>query len=161
MASLAVLLKLRGHIVSGSDENVYPPMSDFLAENNVSVHKGFSPKNLEQLPDLVVVGNALSRGNPEVEAILDLKLPYISMAELLKEHFIRGKKSLVVTGTHGKTTTSSMLAWVFETAGKNPGFMIGVNTENFVTSCRDTRGGYFITEGGEYDTALFDEREKF
>ena len=87
MASLAVLVKLRGHIVSGSDENVYPPMSDFLAENNVSVHKGFSPKNLEPLPDLVVIGNALSRGNPEVEAILDLKLPYISMAELLRVQF--------------------------------------------------------------------------
>ena len=161
MASLAVLLKLRGHIVSGSDENVYPPMSDFLAENNVSVHKGFSPKNLEQLPDLVVVGNALSRGNPEVEAILDLKIPYISMAELLKEHFIRGKTSMVVTGTHGKTTTTSMLAWVFETAGKKPGFMIGGIAENFGTSCRDGKGGFFITEGDEYDTAFFDKRSKF
>ena len=161
MASLAVLLKLRGHLVSGSDENVYPPMSDFLAENNVSVHKGFSPKNLEQLPDLVVVGNALSRGNPEVEAILDLKIPYISMAELLKEHFIRGKTSMVVTGTHGKTTTTSMLAWVFETAGKKPGFMIGGIAENFGTSCRDGKGSFFITEGDEYDTAFFDKRSKF
>ena len=161
MASLAVLLKLRGHIVSGSDENVYPPMSDFLAENNVSVHKGFSPKNLEQLPDLVVVGNAISRGNPEVEAILDLKIPYISMAELLKEHFIRGKTSMVVTGTHGKTTTTSMLAWVFETAGKKPGFMIGGIAENFGTSCRDGKGSFFITEGDEYDTAFFDKRSKF
>jgi len=161
MASLAVLLKLRGHIVSGSDENVYPPMSDFLAENNVAVHKGFSPKNLEPLPDLVVIGNALSRGNPEVEAILDLKIPYISMAELLKEHFIRGKTSLVVTGTHGKTTTTSMLAWVFESAGKTPGFMIGGIAENFGTSCRDGKGSYFITEGDEYDTAFFDKRSKF
>ena len=161
MASLAVLLKLRGHIVSGSDENVYPPMSDFLAENNVAVHKGFSPKNLEPLPDLVVIGNALSRGNPEVEAILDLKLPYISMAELLKEHFIRGKTSMVVTGTHGKTTTTSMLAWVFETAGKKPGFMIGGIAENFGTSCRDGKGNFFITEGDEYDTAFFDKRSKF
>ena len=161
MASLAVLLKLRGHIVSGSDENVYPPMSDFLAKNNVTVHKGFSPKNLEPLPDLVVIGNALSRGNPEVEAILDLKLPYISMAELLKEHFIRGKTSMVVTGTHGKTTTTSMLAWVFETAGKKPGFMIGGIAENFGTSCRDGKGIFFITEGDEYDTAFFDKRSKF
>ena len=161
MASLAVLLKLRGHIVSGSDENVYPPMSDFLAENNVVVHKGFSPGNLDPQPDLVVIGNSLSRGNSEVEAILDLKLPYISMAELLKEHFIRGKTSLVVTGTHGKTTATSMLAWVFETAGKNPGFMIGGIAENFGTSCRDAKGGFFITEGDEYDTAFFDKRSKF
>ena len=142
MASLAVLLKLRGHIVSGSDENV-------------------SPENLDPLPDLVVIGNALSRGNPEVEAILDLKIPYISMAELLKEHFIRGKTSLVVTGTHGKTTTTSMLAWVFETAGKAPGFMIGGIAENFGTSCRDAKGSFFITEGDEYDTAFFDKRSKF
>ena len=161
MASLAVLLKLRGHNVSGSDENVYPPMSDFLAENNVVVHKAFSSGNLEPQPDLVVIGNALSRGNSEVEAILDLKLPYISMAELLKEHFIRGKTSLVVTGTHGKTTATSMLAWVFETAGKNPGFMIGGIAENFGTSCRDAKGGFFITEGDEYDTAFFDKRSKF
>ena len=161
MASLAVLLKLRGHIVSGSDENVYPPMSDFLAENDVAVNKGFSPENLDPLPDLVVIGNALSRGNPEVEAILDLKIPYISMAELLKEHFIRGKTSLVVTGTHGKTTTTSMLAWVFETAGKAPGFMIGGIAENFGTSCRDAKGSFFITEGDEYDTAFFDKRSKF
>ena len=161
MASLAVLLKLRGYIVSGSDENVYPPISDFLAENDVPINKGFSPENLEPLPDLVVIGNALSRGNPEVEAVLDLKIPYISMAELLKEHFIRGKTSLVVTGTHGKTTTTSMLAWVFETAGKDPGFMIGGIAENFGTSCRDAKGSFFITEGDEYDTAFFDKRSKF
>ncbi len=161
MASLAVLLKLRGHNVSGSDENVYPPMSDFLAENNVVVHKTFSSENLEPQPDLVVIGNALSRGNCEVEAILDLKLPYISMAELLKEYFIRGKTSLVVTGTHGKTTATSMLAWVFETAGKNPGFMIGGIAENFGTSCCDGKGDFFITEGDEYDTAFFDKRSKF
>ena len=161
MASLAVLLKLRGHIVSGSDENVYPPMSDFLAKNDVAVNKGFSPENLDPLPDLVVIGNALSRGNPEVEAILDLKIPYISMAELLKEHFIRGKTSLVVTGTHGKTTTTSMISWVFENAGKDPGFMIGGIAENFGTSCRDAKGSFFITEGDEYDTAFFDKRSKF
>ncbi len=161
MASLAVLLKLRGYIVRGSDENVYPPMSTLLEENNVEVNKGFSPKNLEPLPDLVVIGNALSRGNPEVEAILDLKIPYISMAELLKENFIRGKTSLVVTGTHGKTTTTSMLAWVFEKGGKNPGFMIGGIAENFGTSCREAKGSIFITEGDEYDTAFFDKRSKF
>ncbi len=161
MASLAVLLKLRGYLVRGSDNNVFPPMSEFLADNNIKVHNLFSANNLEPKPDLVVIGNALSRGNPEVEAILEQKLPYISMAELLKEHFIRGKTSLVVTGTHGKTTTSSLLAWVFESAKKNPGFMIGGIAENFGASCRDGQGSCFITEGDEYDTAFFDKRSKF
>ncbi len=158
MASLAMLLKKRGHQVRGSDENVYPPMSDLLEQYDITVQNGFDAKNLEPVPDLVVIGNALSRGNPEVEAVLERKLPYISMAELLKEYFIRGKTSLVVTGTHGKTTTSSLLAWVFEFAGKKPGFMIGGIAENFGTSCQDGIGSYFITEGDEYDTAFFDKR---
>ncbi len=161
MASLAMLLKKRGHQVRGSDENVYPPMSDLLEQYDITVQNGFDAKNLEPVPDLVVIGNALSRGNPEVEAVLERKLPYISMAELLKEYFIRGKTSLVVTGTHGKTTTSSLLAWVFEFAGKKPGFMIGGIAENFGTSCQDGIGSYFVTEGDEYDTAFFDKRSKF
>ena len=161
MASLAVLLKLRGYSVRGSDENVYPPMSDFLLQNKISVQSGFAADNLAPVPDLVVIGNALSRGNPEVEAVLERKLHYVSMAELLKEYFIRGKTSLVVTGTHGKTTTSSLLAWVFESARKNPGFMIGGIVENFGSSCHDGKGGIFITEGDEYDTAFFDKRSKF
>jgi len=161
MASLAVLLKQRGHHVRGSDENVFPPMSEFLAQNNITVQSGFSKNNLDPAPDLVVIGNALSRGNLEVEAVLERKLPYISMAELLKEYFIRGKTSLVVTGTHGKTTTTSLLAWIFETAEKKPGFMIGGISENFETSCMDGSGNYFITEGDEYDTAFFDKRSKF
>ena len=161
MASLAVLLKMRGHRVHGSDENIYPPMSDFLAQNKIAVQSGFSAKNLETVPDLVVIGNALSRGNLEVEAVLESKLPYISMAELLKEYFIRGKTSLVVTGTHGKTTTSSLLSWVFESARKKPGFMIGGIAENFGSSCKDGAGDIFITEGDEYDTAFFDKRSKF
>ena len=161
MASLAVLLKLRGYSVRGSDENVYPPMSDFLLQNKISVQSGFAADNLAPVPDLVVIGNALSRGNPEVEAVLERKLPYVSMAELLKEYFIRGKTSLVVTGTHGKTTTSSLLAWVFESARKKPGFMIGGIVENFGSSCHDGKGGIFITEGDEYDTAFFDKRSKF
>ena len=161
MASLAVLLKLRGYSVRGSDENVYPPMSDFLLQNKISVQSGFAADNLVPVPDLVVIGNALSRGNPEVEAVLERKLPYVSMAELLKEYFIRGKTSLVVTGTHGKTTTSSLLAWVFESARKKPGFMIGGIVENFGSSCHDGKGGIFITEGDEYDTAFFDKRSKF
>ena len=161
MASLAVLLKQRGHHICGSDENIYPPMSEFLSQNNITVKSGYDAKNLEPVPDLVVIGNALSRGNPEVEAILESKLPYISMAELLKEYFIRGKTSLVVTGTHGKTTTTSLLAWVFEIAGKKPGFMIGGIAENFGSSCLDGSGNCFITEGDEYDTAFFDKRSKF
>ena len=161
MASLAVLLKQRGHHICGSDENIYHPMSEFLSQNNITVKSGYDAKNLEPVPDLVVIGNALSRGNPEVEAILESKLPYISMAELLKEYFIRGKTSLVVTGTHGKTTTTSLLAWVFEIAGKKPGFMIGGIAENFGASCLDGSGNCFITEGDEYDTAFFDKRSKF
>ena len=161
MASLAVLLKLRGYQVRGSDENVYPPMSDFLAQNKITVQSGFAAKNLNPAPDLVVIGNALSRGNPEVEAVLERKLPYLSMSELLKEYFIRGKTSLVVSGTHGKTTTSSLLAWVFESAEKAPGFMIGGIAENFKASCCDGDGSYFIIEGDEYDTAFFDKRSKF
>ncbi len=161
IASLAVLLKKRGHQVRGSDENVYPPMSDLLAQNNITVQNGYAEKNLNTVPDLVVIGNALSRGNPEVETVLKRKLHYISMAELLKEYFIRGKTSLVVTGTHGKTTTSSLLAWVFECAKKTPGFMIGGIAENFGTSCQDRPGKFFITEGDEYDTAFFDKRSKY
>tara|TARA_Y100001970_G_C14194457_1_gene837242 strand:- start:329 stop:1750 length:1422 start_codon:yes stop_codon:yes gene_type:complete len=161
MASLAVLLKLRGYEVRGSDENVYPPMSDFLLQNNIEVLNGFSQKNINSELDLVVIGNALSRGNPEIEEILESKIPYISMSELLKRYFISGKTSLVVSGTHGKTTTSSLLAWVFETAKLKPGFFLGGIAENFRASCRDGKGEFFISEGDEYDTAFFDKRSKF
>jgi UDP-N-acetylmuramate: L-alanyl-gamma-D-glutamyl-meso-diaminopimelate ligase len=161
MGSLAVLLQKRGYHITGSDQNVYPPMSDFLIEHCIPVHEGFSLANLEPQPDLVVLGNALSRGNPEVEAALAQRIPYISMAELLKEFFIRGRTSLVVTGTHGKTTTASLLAWTFANAGMNPGFLIGGIAENLKTSCADGSGDFFITEGDEYDTAFFDKRSKF
>ena len=161
MGSLAVLLQKRGYHITGSDQNVYPPMSDFLREHNIPVREGFSLEHLEPRPDLVVLGNALSRGNPEVEAALAQSIPYISMAELLKEFFIRGRTSLVVTGTHGKTTTTSLLAWAFANAGMNPGFLIGGIAENLKTSCADGSGNFFITEGDEYDTAFFDKRSKF
>jgi UDP-N-acetylmuramate: L-alanyl-gamma-D-glutamyl-meso-diaminopimelate ligase len=161
MGSLAVLLQKRGYHITGSDQNVYPPMSDFLREHNIPVREGFSLTNLEPRPDLVVLGNALSRGNPEVEAALAQSIPYISMAELLKEFFIRGRTSLVVTGTHGKTTTTSLLAWTFANAGMHPGFLIGGIAENLKTSCADGSGDFFITEGDEYDTAFFDKRSKF
>ncbi|MBF0286410.1 MAG: UDP-N-acetylmuramate:L-alanyl-gamma-D-glutamyl-meso-diaminopimelate ligase [SAR324 cluster bacterium] len=161
MASLAVLLKKRGYHVTGSDSNVYPPMSIFLEQQSIDVLDGYKEGNLHNAPDLVVIGNALSRGNPEVEIVLEQGIPYISMAELLKEFFIRGTTSMVVTGTHGKTTTTSLLAWIFECAGKQPGFMIGGIPENFGTSCQQGGGEFFITEGDEYDTAFFDKRSKF
>lgn len=161
MGSLAVLLKQRGYHVTGSDQNVYPPMSDFLREQGIPVQEGFAVSNLDPQPDLVVLGNALSRGNPEVEGVLAQRLRYISMAELLKEFFIRGRMSLVVSGTHGKTTTTSLLAWTFAQAGKNPGYLIGGIAENLGSSCADGGGQYFITEGDEYDTAFFDKRSKF
>ncbi len=161
MASLAVLLHHRGHRITGSDQNVYPPMSDLLAAEGIPVASGYAAANLQDRPDLVVIGNALSRGNPEVEAALAQKLRYVSMAELLKEHFIRGTTSLVVTGTHGKTTTTSLLAWTLLHAGRDPGFLIGGIARNLKTSCREGSGGFFVTEGDEYDTAFFDKRSKF
>jgi UDP-N-acetylmuramate: L-alanyl-gamma-D-glutamyl-meso-diaminopimelate ligase len=161
MGSLAVLLQQRGYQVTGSDQNVYPPMSDFLDRHNIPVQEGFAAENLSPNPDLIVIGNALSRGNPEVEETLAQRLPYISMAELLREFFIRGRTSLVVTGTHGKTTTTSLLAWTLTHAQRNPGFMIGGIAENLGTSCAEGDSEFFLTEGDEYDTAFFDKRSKF
>src|SRR5688572_27286367 len=125
MASVAVAMQEKGFVVTGSDQNVYPPMSTFLADRGIQVMSGYAEKNLEHRPDLVVIGNAISRGNPEAEVALEKKLRYCSLPELLKEFFLRGKRSLVVTGTHGKTTTTSLLAWVFESAGRHPSFLIG------------------------------------
>lgn len=161
MASLAVLLKSRGHMISGSDANVYPPMSSFLRENGILLMEGYAAEHVDDGPDLVVIGNALSRGNSEVEAVLAKRLPYISMAELLKRYFIEGKISLVISGTHGKTTTTSLTATLFDTAQLNPGFMIGGIPQDFGTSCREGTGPFFIVEGDEYDTAFFDKRSKF
>jgi len=121
MAALAGMLKTLGYRVGGSDEGVYPPMSTFLAEQGIPAHDGYDPGHLEPPPDLVVVGNVISRGNPEAEAMLERKLPYASLPEVLKSLFIRGKTSVVVAGTHGKTTTSSLIAWVLESAGRDPG----------------------------------------
>src|SRR5262245_19683168 len=124
MASVAGAMKDRGFVVTGSDQNVYPPMSGFLAEKQIAVMNGYAESNLNSRPDLVVVGNAISRGNPEVEVMLDRKLRYCSLPELLKEHFLRGKRSIVVSGTHGKTTTTSLLTWVFEHNGLKPSYLI-------------------------------------
>ncbi len=161
MASTAAAMRDKGLRVTGSDQNVYPPMSTFLADRGIEVMSPFSERNLAHLPDIVIVGNAISRGNPEVEWLLDRKLRYCSLPELLKELFIRGKRSLVVTGTHGKTTTASLLTWVFEQSGLNPSFLIGGIPNNLGQGARFTESEWFIVEGDEYDTAFFDKRSKF
>src|SRR6476659_8110289 len=161
MAAVAAAVQQKGLRVTGSDQNVYPPMSTFLAERKIEVMSGYSEQNLGHKPDLVVVGNAISRGNSEVEALLERNMRYCSLPELLKEFFIRGKRSLVVTGTHGKTTTTSLLTWVFEHNGLNPSYLIGGIPNNFTQGARFTDSEWFIIEGDEYDTAFFDKRSKF
>ena len=160
MASLAGLLKAAGHKVTGSDENVYPPMSTSLEEMGVPYNQGYRPENLDVRPDVVIVGNAISRGNPELEEVLIRKLRYTSAAATIKEEFIWGHHSLAVAGTHGKTTTTSLLAWCLESAGLNPSFLIGGVAENFGTSYRLTDSKYFVIEADEYDTAYFDKGPK-
>ena len=161
MASLAGMLKQRGFQVTGSDAAAYPPMSDFLRELDISVAQPFDAKNLEPRPDLVVVGNAMSRGNVELEHVLDQRIPFCSLPQLLHDEFLRGKEVLVVAGTHGKTTTTSMLAWIFHSAGLDPSFLIGGIAENFGSSFHLGQGKHFILEGDEYDTAFFDKGPKF
>jgi UDP-N-acetylmuramate: L-alanyl-gamma-D-glutamyl-meso-diaminopimelate ligase len=162
MASLAGMLQQKGFAVLGSDSDVYPPMSDFLARLGIRVYSGYRAENLiDAKPDVVVIGNALSRGNPEIEYILDSGIHYQSMAETVKELFIRGKNAIVVAGTHGKTTTTAMLAWVLETAGRKPSFLVGGIAENFGRSFQVADGPEFVIEGDEYDTAFFDKGAKF
>ncbi len=161
MASLAGMLQQRGFRVTGSDAAAYPPMSDFLASLGIPVSQPFSEKNLEPRPDLVVVGNAMSRGNVELEQVLDQRIPFCSMPQILHDEFLRGKEVLVVAGTHGKTTTTSMLAWIFQSAGLKPSFLIGGIAENFGSSFQLEQGSHFILEGDEYDTAFFDKGPKF
>jgi UDP-N-acetylmuramate: L-alanyl-gamma-D-glutamyl-meso-diaminopimelate ligase len=166
MASLAGLLQLQGHRITGSDKAAYPPMSDLLRELDIPVMEPYAEQNLEPAPDLVVIGNALSRGNPEVERVLDDRIPFTSMAALLREEFLRGRESLVVAGTHGKTTTTSMLAWIYqvaarEDAAREPSFLIGGVAENFGSSFQLRSTRTFIVEGDEYDTAFFDKGPKF
>jgi UDP-N-acetylmuramate: L-alanyl-gamma-D-glutamyl-meso-diaminopimelate ligase len=160
MGSLAGLLVAAGHRVTGSDENVYPPMSTLLQSLGIAYAEGYRAENLEPRPDIVVVGNAISRGNPELEYLLNEKIPYTSAAVTIKEEFIRGRTSLAVAGTHGKTSTTSLLAWVLEVAGLNPSFLIGGVAENFGTSFRLTDSEYFVIEADEYDTAYFDKGPK-
>jgi UDP-N-acetylmuramate: L-alanyl-gamma-D-glutamyl-meso-diaminopimelate ligase len=166
MASLAGLLQLKGHRITGSDKAAYPPMSDLLHSLGIPVLEPYSAENLSPLPDLVVIGNALSRGNPEIERILDERIPFTSMAALLKEEFLTGREPLVIAGTHGKTTTTSMLAWIYQVAAsgdasREPSFLIGGVAENFGTSFQLRASRPFILEGDEYDTAFFDKGPKF
>lgn len=161
MASLAGMLKQRGFHVTGSDAAAYPPMSDFLRELGIPVAQPFDPKNLEPRPDLVVIGNAMSRGNVELEHVLDQRIDFCSLPQLLHDEFLRGKEVLVVAGTHGKTTTTSMLSWIFHSAGLLPSFLIGGIAENFGSSFQLGQGKHFILEGDEYDTAFFDKGPKF
>ena len=161
MAAAAAAMLDKGFAVTGSDQNVYEPMASFLAAKKITVMNGYDERNLSHRPDLVVIGNAISRGNPEAEYVLDHKLRYGSLAALLAEFFIRGKRSLVVAGTHGKTTTTSLLAWIFEHNGLNPSFFIGGIPTNLGQGARFTDSEWFIIEGDEYDTAFFDKRSKF
>ena len=161
MGSLAVLAKELGHRVTGSDANVYPPMSTQLEAQGIELMQGYAPEHLQPAPDLVVIGNALSRGNLAVEYVLNQGLPYVSGPQWLADHVLQGRWVLAVAGTHGKTTTSSMLAWVLEHAGMSPGFLIGGVPQNFGISARLGGTPFFVVEADEYDSAFFDKRSKF
>ncbi len=161
MGAVAAAMKQRGFTVTGSDTNVYPPMSDFLRGQGITIAEGYREENIPSDTDVVIIGNAISRGNPEAEAALDRKLLYHSLPEVMKEFFLRGKRNFVVSGTHGKTTTSSMLTWLFESAGRNPGYMIGGLPKNLGCGARFTDSEFNVLEGDEYDTAFVDTRPKF
>jgi UDP-N-acetylmuramate: L-alanyl-gamma-D-glutamyl-meso-diaminopimelate ligase len=161
MGSVAAALRDRGFSVTGSDENIYPPMSTFLEKKGVALQEGYRAENIPADVDVVVIGNAIKRGNPEVEAVLNRKLFYLSLPEVLKDYFLRGRHNLVVTGTHGKTTTTALLAWIMETAGHKPGYLIGGLPKNLGQGARLNDSKYFVIEGDEYDTAFFDKRSKF
>lgn len=161
MGSVAAAMKRKGFTVTGSDANVYPPMSDFLRDEGVEVTEGYRAENIPATADAIVIGNAISRGNEEAEATLDRRLLYVSLPEVMKEHFLRGRRNLVVSGTHGKTTTSSMLAWLLLSAGRDPGWMIGGLPRNLGRGAHFTDSEFTVLEGDEYDTAFFDKRSKF
>lgn len=160
MGGVAMLARRAGHEVSGADQHTYPPMSTLLEREGIVLHDGYSEEPMYDAPDLVIIGNALSRGNPAVEYVLNQKLSYTSGPRWLGENYLRGRNVIAVAGTHGKTTTSSMVAWILEYAGLNPGFLIGGVPLNFNMSAREG-SGYFVVEADEYDTAFFDKRSKF
>ncbi|MEE9424967.1 MAG: UDP-N-acetylmuramate:L-alanyl-gamma-D-glutamyl-meso-diaminopimelate ligase [Methylococcales bacterium] len=161
MGGLALLARELGYSVSGSDQGIYPPMSTQLATSGIQLFDGYSASNLDQQPDLVVIGNAMSRGNEEVEAVLNLGLPYSSGPQWLLEHVLQGRHVLAVAGTHGKTTTSSMLAWILDYVDLEPGFLIGGVAQDFGVSARLGKQPFFVVEADEYDSAFFDKRSKF
>src|SRR5690554_2618615 len=161
MGGIAALAKELGHHVTGSDAHVYPPMSDQLRKLGIELIEGYDPEQLEPRPDLVIIGNALSRGNSAVEAVLNQRIPYTSGAQWLHDALLQHKWVLAVAGTHGKTTTSSMLAWLLEFAGLAPGFLVGGVLANFAQSARLGDSDFFVIEADEYDTAFFDKRSKF
>jgi UDP-N-acetylmuramate: L-alanyl-gamma-D-glutamyl-meso-diaminopimelate ligase len=161
MGGLAQIARSLGHQVTGSDQNVYPPMSDQLTALGIEIMNGYEPEHLDPVPDLVIVGNTLSRGNPALESVLNQHIPYISGPEWLYREVLKDKHVLAVSGTHGKTTTTTILAWILEFAGLNPGFLIGGVAENFGLSARNTDSDYFVIEADEYDTAFNDKRSKF
>jgi UDP-N-acetylmuramate: L-alanyl-gamma-D-glutamyl-meso-diaminopimelate ligase len=161
MGAVASALHERGFVVTGSDENIYPPMSTFLEKRGIALSQGYRAENLPEKVDIVVIGNAISRGNAELEAVLRRKLYYLSLPEVLKEFFLRGRHNLVVTGTHGKTTTTALLAWILTSAGIKPSYMIGGLPKNLGQGALFNDSKYFVIEGDEYDTAFFDKRSKF
>jgi UDP-N-acetylmuramate: L-alanyl-gamma-D-glutamyl-meso-diaminopimelate ligase len=161
MGSVAAALSERGFKISGSDENIYPPMSIFLEERGIALSEGYRAENIPANVDVVVVGNAIKRGNPEVEAVLNRKLFYLSLPEVLRNHFLRGRHNLVVTGTHGKTTSTALLTWIMEKAGRKPGYLIGGLPKNLGQGARLNDSEFFVIEGDEYDSAFFDKRSKF
>lgn len=161
MGSVAAALRARGCTVTGSDEKVYPPMSDFLRAKGIMLTEPYRAENLPNEVDIVVIGNAIKRGNPEVEAVLNHKLYYLSLPEVLKEYFLRGRHNLVVTGTHGKTTTTALLTWILTVAEMEPGYVIGGLPRNLGQGALFNDSKYFVIEGDEYDSAFFDKRSKF
>jgi UDP-N-acetylmuramate: L-alanyl-gamma-D-glutamyl-meso-diaminopimelate ligase len=161
MGTVAAMLKARGHDVRGSDQNVYPPMSDFLRQQGVTLLEGYRPEHISAELDMVVVGNAISRGNPELEEVLDRKIRYCSLPEIIRDHFLWGSRSVVITGTHGKTTTTSLTGWLLAHGGADPSVFIGGIAENFEGSYRIGGGREFVIEGDEYDSAFFDKTAKF
>ena len=161
MSALAGLLKSAGHFVTGSDVNIYPPVSTLLKNYDIEVKPGYKAENIPNSVDLVIIGNAVSRDNQEVKAVMERGIPFTSFPDALGRFFLEGRQSLVVAGTHGKTTTSSLLAWILKGCGKEPGFLIGGWLKNFDSNYRLPKGEYFVTEGDEYDTAFFDKEPKF
>src|SRR5438552_18923285 len=158
VGSVAAGLGERGFTVTGSDENVYPPMSIFLEQRNIAPFSDYRAENIPAKADVVVIGNAIKRGNPEAEAVLNRKLFYLSLPEVLKNYFLRGRHNLVVSGTHGKTTPTTLLTWIMEFAKHKPSYMIGGIPRNFGQGARFNKSKFFVIEGDEYDTAFFDKR---